>query len=41
MMEDWKPEEWQGKRRNQVEFSYKAAAFSMLCCIIIIIFALL
>ena len=30
MMEDWNPEEWQGKRKDQVEFSLAIAFLSML-----------
>lgn len=29
-MEDWNPEEWQGKRKDQVEFSLAVAFLSIL-----------
>ncbi len=37
-MKDWDPEEWQGRSREQVEFSYKLTAFCYVIIFIIILF---
>jgi hypothetical protein len=37
-MEDWDPNDWQGRSRDNVEFSYKITAFCYITIFIIILF---
>jgi len=41
MNENWNFNDWQGKRRDQVESSYKIAGFSLLILSVIVISLLL
>lgn len=34
-MENWNPNEWQGKRKDQVESSYKVVGYSFILIIFI------
>jgi hypothetical protein len=40
-MENWNTNEWQGKRRDQVEYSSKIGFYSLVGAALIILFGLL
>jgi len=39
-MENWNKNEWQGKRKDQVEFSTKVTFYSLIGGVLVIIFGL-
>jgi uncharacterized membrane protein YidH (DUF202 family) len=39
-MEDWNKNDWQGRRKDQYEFSTKAVVYSVLVMIIVLILGL-
>ena len=38
---DWEKNEWQGRRKDQVEFSSKVVFYSLIVGVVIILFGLL
>ena len=39
-MKDWNPEEWQGRRKDQVEYTNKMVTFSLTALVFSVIFLL-
>jgi hypothetical protein len=40
-MEDWNKNEWQGRRKDQVDFSSKVGFYSLIIGAVIVLFGLL
>jgi len=40
-MEDWNKNEWQGRRKDQVDFSSKVGFYSLIIGVVIVLFGLL
>jgi len=40
-MEDWDKNNWQGKRKDQVEFSSKVAFYSLVAAVVVVIVGIL
>ncbi len=40
-MEEWNKNDWQGKRKDQVDFSYKIGFYSLVAGAVLILFGLL
>jgi uncharacterized membrane protein YidH (DUF202 family) len=40
IMEDWNKNDWQGRRKDQYEFSTKAVVYSVLVMIIVLVLGL-